>query len=327
MNQNMQMVARRSPNAMARSRNGSRRDTSVQDCFAVISKVKNDMKKLDSRLRKELVIEPNRRRHFFGRALFAIVPKKIMPYLPERAQRFAGEQYDVLMEIARLMRTNIITFQDALRMVSEHAITNTEECVVLETDLVRAQEEKWDAQQLQDYLAEQAGIPIYEEIRTLLDIEFTGLTPEQKETRKDETLQILRNTVTLKQELTRTYGSACNSLLSTFGVFLTQDYAYNQIYPHIAVLRDASQSAVDMNHSMFVGKQALETTVEMAFEAIEIALEATDVIRKNSIASADLQQLLRSGKEGLERKMQLIEGKKRKMLDMAAPDARDTEIN
>ena len=272
------------------------------------------MRKLDNTLRPELSIEPSLKRKWTARVINSLVPQKAFQYLPLSTQRFVGEQYDVLMEIARLMRSNVLNIQDSLQSIAQKAIENTEETETLKEDIERAEKEDWSAQELQDYLAEQSEIKIYEDVGILLDKEFKGLTGEQKNERQKDLLALLKNNVVMRQELDRAYGSACASLISVFHVGLAQDYAYNNIYPHIAVLRDASKSAIDMNHSMFVGKAALEKTVQVAFEALELAMDAAENIQANSIVSPNLQNLLADGKKKLDNRLQGINSKKEELM-------------
>lgn len=312
MNANLPVSQKRSIIISRRTSGGGIEN--VKKCIRNIESAKKTMKKLDNALRRELSIEPSLKRKWTAKAINAIVPKRIFEYFPLSTQKFVGEQYDVLMEIARLMRTNVINIQESLRQIAHSAIENTEETEALKSDIETAENENWSAQELQDYLAEQSGIQIYEEVRILLDQEFNGLTEEQKEARKVELIALLKNNIVMRQELNRAYGSACASLISVFHVGLAQDYAYNNVYPHIAVLRNASSAAINMNHSMFVGKTALEKTAQMAFQALEIAIDAAENIQANSIASTDFQRLLLEGKQNIDRRLRDINAKKEELL-------------
>ena len=170
-----------------------------------------------------------------------------------------------------------------------------------------AQKENWNAQTLQEYIAGKSGIQVYDVVARLLDIEFNALTPKEKEIRKDDLLDKLRSTVVIGNELMETIGKVCSAGLQVFHRGVTQYYDYVNFYRPISVIRDSAKALIDTNHSMYAAKDALVATFRTSLQAIELAVDAANMVNNYSIASGDMKGLLESGRARLDQKLKALE--------------------
>ena len=140
----------------------------------------------------------------------------------------------------------------------------------------------------------------------MLEIEFNALSQEEKEIRKIDLLDKLRSTVVIGGELMETIGKVCSAGLQVFHRGVTQYYDYVNFYRPISVIRDSAKSFIDTNHSMYAAKDALVATFIMSLQAIELAVDAANMVNNYSIASGDMKGLLSSGRARLDQKLKAL---------------------
>ena len=68
-----------------------------------------------------------------------------------------------------------------------------------------------------------------------------------------------------------------------------------------------SKALIDTNHSMYAAKDALVATFRTSLQAIELAVEAANMVNNYSIASGDMKGLLESGRARLDQKLKALE--------------------
>lgn len=290
---------------------GSLNDRALQENIAALKESSKELQGIDKLVKKALDLPSDRKRSIAAKFLNYLVPTSWYESLPHSVMKLMAEENDVLELIETLMRLNINSVQDALRELAACAITKREELNELEADLKTAQKENWSAQQLQEYIAGKAEIQIYDVVARLLDIEFNALTAEEKEIRKNDLLGKLNSTVVIGEELMETIGKVCSAGLQVFHRSVTQYYDYVSFYRPISVIRDSAKSFIDTNHSMYAAKDALVATFRTSLQAIELAVDAANMVNNYSIASSDMQGLLKSGRARLNDKLKALEASNR----------------
>ncbi|MEK7198243.1 MAG: hypothetical protein AAB648_02145 [Patescibacteria group bacterium] len=286
---------------------GSLSDRALQENIAALNSSRKELEGINKLVKKALDLPSDRKRNIMGWLLNCLVPTSWYESLPSSVMKLMAEENDVLELIETLMRSNIDSVQDALRELAACAITKREELNELEADLETAQKENWNAQTLQEYIAGKSGIQVYDVVARLLDIEFNALTPKEKEIRKDDLLDKLRSTVVIGNELMETIGKVCSAGLQVFHRGVTQYYDYVNFYRPISVIRDSAKALIDTNHSMYAAKDALVATFRTSLQAIELAVDAANMVNNYSIASGDMKGLLESGRARLDQKLKALE--------------------
>lgn len=286
---------------------GSLNDRALQENIAALSESRKELEGINKLVKKALDLPSDRKRSIMAKFLNYLVPTSWYESLPSSVMKLMAEENDVLELIETLMRSNINSVQDALRELAACAITKREELNELMADLEVAQKENWSAQRLQEYIAGKAEIQVYDVVARLLDIEFNALTSEEKEIRKKDLLDKLRSTVVIGNELMETIGKVCSAGLQVFHRSVTQYYDYVNFYRPISVIRDSARALIDTNHSMYAAKDALIATFRTSLQAIELAVDAANMVNNYSIASGDMQGLLNSGRARLDHKLKALE--------------------
>lgn len=286
---------------------GSLSDRALQENIAALKGSRKELEGINKLVKTALDLPSDRKRTIVAKLLNYLVPTSWYESLPPSVMKLIAEENDVLELIETLMRSNVNGVQDALRELAACAITKREELNALETDLESAQRENWDAQQLQEYIADKAEIQVYDVVARLLDIEFNALTQEEKDIRKNDLLDNLRSTVVIGGELMETIGKVCSAGLQIFHRGVVQYYNYVNFYRSISVIRDSAKSFIETNHSMYAAKDALVATFRTSLQAIELAVDAASMVNNYSIASGDMKGLLESGRARLDQKLKALE--------------------
>ncbi len=264
----------------------------IRECHAEFERINHELKNI-------LTLPTNRLKRLIKSTLGAILPKRAQKLLPQAVKLAIIEDYDALEVIESLQKTNINNTQEALRELAACAIQTRDELDNLGVVVETAKTENWDAQELQAYMAERAGIEIYGEINQLLDKEFSALTEEDKEKRKEELLTQIQNNVVMGQALMETMGKVCGAALQIFHRAVSQYVDYVHVYRPVAVIRDAAKAMIETNHSNFMAKEAIAVTFTNSLEAIKLSLDTAEMVEKYSITAPDMQSLLASGRREL----------------------------
>ncbi|MBI2063041.1 MAG: hypothetical protein HYT61_02240 [Candidatus Yanofskybacteria bacterium] len=288
-------------------------DRSLKENMKALNASKEELANNNKLVKKALDLPTDRTRSLMAQVLHFIIPRKFYDSLPDGMVKFIAEEYDVLELIERLMRTNVNNTQDALRNIAACAQAKAEDLDNLAADIATAQKENWDAQQLQHYMAERAGVPIYEEVARLLDKEFSILDPEEREKRKIQLLEQLLSNIIIGEELIHTLSKVCSAGLEIFHRGVGQYFDYVNIYRPVAVIRDSAQTMVDMNQSMYASKDAVVATFQASLNAIETAVDAATLVNNYRIASSDLKKLLQTGQSRIMGKLKTLQATTEKL--------------
>lgn len=277
-----------------------------------IKALTNNKKKLENlnrQISKALNIKVSTSRKIMTRTLNTIIPKRIYGNSPT-IMKFIAEEEDVLELLETLMRNNINGTQVSLKeliLVAEDKLQQLDE---LKQDITKAQEEGWDAQELQNYMMRKSNIEIFDEISRLLSSEFKVLPEESKEERKVVLLDQLRANADVGQELLDLLEKVVMAGLHIFHSAAGQYYAYVNFYRSISVIKKSAEMLTDTNKAMYASREALERTIRESLFAIESSLEAAGLISEYSVVAPEMKTLLRGAKERLVLKMEGIQGGK-----------------
>lgn len=305
---------------------GSLNDRALQEIIAAINESRKEFEGINKRVKKALDLPSDRKRDIVAKFLNYLVPTSWYESLPSSVMKLMAEDNDVLELIETLMRSNTNNVQNALRELAACAILKREELNELGADLETAREENWSAQRLQEYIAGKAEIQVYDVVARLLDIEFNVLTQEEKEIRKNDLLKKLSSTVVIGEELMDTIGKVCSAGLQIFLYSVIQYYNYVNFYRPISVIRDSARALIETNHSMYAAKDALVATFKTSLQAIELAVDAANMVNNYSIASSDMQGLLKSGRACLDQKLKALEASSGGAKPVGALKARIIEV-
>lgn len=256
-----------------------------------------ELEGLNDNLRQALDLPNDRAKGLMARAFHFIIPKSFYPSLPNGLVRFIAEESDALEFIASLQRRNINNIQEADRSLAIASIAKKEEIEQLRADIKRAREENWDARQLQQFVAERAEIPIYEEIGMLFDNEFDVLGDEERELRKQQLLDQLEANTVIAEELVKVMRATCSAGLSILHRAVGHYFDYVTVYRPVAEIRDAAKTLTDTNKGMYVAKDAIITTFQASVDAIRKSVKAAQLVNSYSLVSGDMVKMLDEAQE------------------------------
>lgn len=296
-------------------------DRALQDNIKALETSRDELSEINDFLKSALNLPSDRKRSWLAKGLHFVIPQKFYAHLPNAVAKLVAEEFDVLELIEGLMRKNINNVQDALTNLAVCSIQKKEDIDELALDIQKAQEEKWDALQLHQYMMERANIQIRQEIVQLLDSEFNFLSPEEREVRKEELIKQLESNIVIGRSLVATTAKVCSAGLGILHRAAGQYFDYANVYRPIAVIRDSAQTLTDTNRAMYASKDAVVATFETSLKAIETAVEAARMVNNYAIASADMKNILEAGHKRLDNKLRLLETERRKIAtELQAPN-------
>lgn len=283
--------------ASRRSEMKSVGDRTLRESIKGLQESSVELEGLNDNLRQALDLPNDRAKGLIARALHFVIPKSFYPSLPDGLVRFMAEEYDVLELIGSLQRRNVNNTQEALRDLAVASITKKEEIEQLRDDIKRAKEENWDARQLQQFVAERAQVPIYEEIGMLFDNEFDVLGDEERELRKQQLLDQLEANTVIAGELVRVMRATCSAGLSILHRAVGHYFDYVTVYRPVAEIRDAAKTLTETNKGMYVAKDAIITTFQASVDAIRKSVKAAQLVNNYSLVSGDMGKMLDEAQE------------------------------
>lgn len=298
----------------------SRNDRALKENIKSLQESGEELEDISAHLRKILDLPSSKTRGFIAGTVQALVPKSFYGFIPEMVTKFVAEETDVLEQMEASLRGNVDSIQISLHSLTTEAKSKHERIEELKADLARAKEEGWDARQLQEYIAEKAGIELYEEIAEMLDREFGFLPEDEREKRKEELLVQLENNAAIGGQLMNTMGRVCIAGLQVFNKGVGQYYDFMNVYKPLAVIRDAAKDLVKMDESMFKARDALVETLYMSLKAVEASVDAAKLVGSYSIASADMHELLKQCGQHLGQKLKELEASSTKLIAAVPAD-------
>lgn len=303
-------LVRHQRNSLTASRMSHQFDSSVdremQEVLRNIAVDKQRFMALDAWIRQIMNLPRSRSRSLVARTINLLVPKKLFYQMPDFVTSLVSEEFDALEAGEQHGRSIINNMQDNIRTVI--AVTNKrgEDFEILLADIEKAKKENWNARQIHEYIFRSAGIEVRDNISELLDDRFNILTPEEKETKRKMLLEILEKNALMDKssvELGVRTCLACVEVLEGLGV---QFFGFVRHQKSAAAMRDAAITLIESGTVMVGSEQAIRATYQTSLEAIDHALEVTRACRRRSIVSADMQKLLETGRQDIDKKIKEI---------------------
>lgn len=288
-------------------RGGLSNDKKLEEILSALEKSKKTLNGLNKELAGSLGIKTGFCHKIVAKTIGGLLPKSLQNKLPMPVAKYMAEEQDILELLERLMRENINFNQDALRSLAEVAIAKHEHLEKLAKDLKIARKEKWDAKKLQEYIADNIGIEIYDEVANLLSKEFALISPEARENRKASIMLQLEENLQVGEKLMALIERVALAGLEVFHATTTYYYGYVNFYRPISVIEKSAKIMTENNSTVFASKEALKRIILESLEAISVALDASRLAGNYNVTSADMVALLDEGRMKMEKKLAEIE--------------------
>lgn len=294
----------------------SQRDEKLRESLARMQQNKKDFEDMNDFLRESLDIKSETGRGFFSKILAIITPSFLLKRMSPALMQFIAESADPLAAIANLNRTVINNQQSALKNISEVSADYYDQVEKLKVTVGEAESDNWDAQKLQDYIAEKAEIALDPEIQRLLENEYGLLTPEDKEAIQQSLIRLLKDNVVTGEKLITTLRRAISIGLTELQLAMAQYYSYMHFYLPASTLRDGTEAMTDTSNAMYISRDALIFTIRRSIEALCQTAELAGQIPKYAIAGPEMVKELEAGTAKLEKSLSdLNDSRKRYALE------------
>ncbi len=282
-----------------------RRDNEMGEVIERLAGRKKELERIDKQVRETLDLNPPNPFVRLARGICRAVPKSLSSKLPDSLAKYCADQRDVLEHLETAFRGNITNIQEDLKLLAACARAKNDEMLQLDKDLLEAEDKAWDAKQLQEYMAKRAGQTPDKEVAALLDKEFTMLSDEQKEIRKQYLLKQLRSQIALGRELISTMGRVCSGSLAIYHTAMAGYVAYVNAMRPMQRIRDVAHVLVETNTTVCVAPDALRQIFKTSIESLGTALETAKKIEQLSVTagSCDLTALMESGRAKLDQQL------------------------
>ncbi len=289
-------------------------DADLRSAVKKLQESGTNLQGINDDIKEALNLDGGNGRGILAKALAKVTPKSWMPALPARVSRYIMEETDVMNMMESQMEGNLNNTQEALRTIAQVTIKKKEELQQLEEDIKRAEKENWSAQELQNYMAEKAGIEIFDEVVQLLDEEFEALTEEEREEQKQDILNNLKGNIVIGNALLETLRRSAIAGLTVFRQGMKQYHDFTQAQREMSALRDTARELTKTSQAMFAARGVLSEVFIASLEAINHSVKAAQLVDKYSITSGAMLQLLDQGRKTLDK--ELLEFKQKRKDNM-----------
>ncbi|OGZ97697.1 MAG: hypothetical protein A3I44_02290 [Candidatus Sungbacteria bacterium RIFCSPLOWO2_02_FULL_51_17] len=316
----MRALVKRGSSAFMRQRSDEgdimfHRDGTLQKTLAAQMRYQQEFIELNDQLEEQLDIHPDRRRGFMARILSSILPERVQAWLPESTLRILRERSDIIELLEEKQRMNLNNQGKAIENIANVAVEGRQLLVELEVDIRQAEDERWDARRLHDYLCEMAqqianplgtaglGIEVPEILSEILDHEFAMFSPEEMEEERQALLKLLRETIELQRGYMKMLGTQVAANSQAYRAALTQYFSYTTVGRPTQALRESARIMTETNKAMYVAREAIIATVRRSIEATCIMLEAIQRVPDYAIASPEMQAFIAEQNTKLQNKL------------------------
>lgn len=238
------------------------------------------------------VIDPSKKtqvKYKLARLFKMVVPQSLQFLMPEGWTQLLVENIDPLQKLDSLFRLNINTTQNSAAEMIADIKTEKAKLEKLRQDIETAEKESWDAQRLQEYVASRNNIAIQREISEVFKEEFGLLTPEDRESHRQEIISSLRADVVNSEGLKRLQREGISACVKAVNCANLAYHSFANIVRPTMVFRDAAQNMAGLNASMVIARDAVLLTIESSAEVFEEVLNSFEEAEKNRVASVETQ--------------------------------------
>ncbi len=322
-------------NVLFKENKGYKSDRDLKQNLETLKKCRKDFKNLSEWLIKtlDLPVNGNKRRliKFFSK----IIPKRGLEVLPESVALWIAEETNAADMAHGMLRENINNVQEVVQNLAVSAIHEEEKLKNFAEDIKKAEEESWDIRELQQYLCEQTNLPVPQGVEDLLDGHYDILSLEQKEEKRSELLNRLKNNAVGRKRLIEAHGKVCALGLEVWHAGVCQYFDYVTIMQPLKVISEAAQGMADMNAVAYAAKEIVKKYLELSSETLANVAEATSKIHEYAVSAPDTMELMENVTKKLgghirkiedaQKKITALDIKKAKVLDITAHEIEESE--
>lgn len=303
-----------------------RLNQNIERHMQAVKQSRLEIKALNNTICKLLDAELGWGHTIFGRIFGMLIPKRFYGIMPSAILSWVAEEADVLEQVEGMKRESINRSQEVVANIAQCAFEESEDLKEFIADLDRAIEEKWDARQLQEYIASQSQISIRPIIAQLLDEKFNILTDQQREEKRLEFIKELKDTALNRQETIRALGLACDVCLTQLNAEIREYYSYTRVYRPVAMIRNSVGGMLETDKSLYIARQALMETMKSSVRGLETVIAGVAAVSEYRIASAEFHRLLDESNRRISAGLAELDKKEIASRDTALLDVVDVPI-
>lgn len=312
----------------AQKNRSSVKDRALQDAIKNAEQSIQEFAELSDFVKTIGNLPKNRVRSFLARKLSQLIPYRLQNNLPSFMSKMISEELNELEAYETQYRMRLNNVQQATKKLTEETRKKGEEIEQMKQDIETAKTDGWNSRQFHEYMLDNIGFEVDEEIAELLDDKFNVLTEQEKEDRRQRMLKQLEGNVSEGRKVVVIGVRSCYVCLESFESGASELFNFVNVYKPISAMRDASRALVETSNIMYAGRDAIAETINVTVRGFENALDAVRKCRDHSIVSADMEKLLETGNKRIDDKLRLLANEDKKRLTYLIPSsAKQLESN
>lgn len=296
----------------------SKKDTKLQSAIATLEEFGSSFEDTKEEIKSLMGMGTGGRRATLARIVYWITPSFLRGVLPEPIQKLMLEYEEPLEAMERYLRERVDNTQTAVMAVADSTFEEKKNWEEFKKDLDTAIAENWDAQRLQNYMAEKAGIEVYDQVANLLAEEFSVLSEEEREERKHWLLEQIKGNIRNKEGVVKLLGGTSTAGLRIFHYGLEQYYSFTNIYKPAIEIRKAAQGITELNASMFAAMDTLCLTFDQSVQAMLLSLQTLKLYQEYNIASPKMARFIEEEYVRIEKELEELKAHERARMAEAA---------
>lgn len=304
------------------------RDRELQQKFQALKDCRKDFDELSGWLMKQLDMPVNKKKQFLADIVQKYLPTAVYDWAPMGLTKWIAAETNAAEMEERLLRENVNNVQRVLNNLIASAREESQILADFAEDIKKANEEKWTARELHEYLTKAADLEVSDEITNLLDEKFDILSSEMKEKRRLEILSQLEHNAMGRKKLIEAEAEGCYLGLEVWHMGVSAYFDYMTIIRPLNVIYKSAEGMMDMNKAAYTAKEVVIKKLSLAKDAFKHITEITARAHEYAVSGKDTLALFDQTTEELrkhigrletiQREITTIEPRESKLIESAA---------
>jgi len=290
-----------------------KKDKEVQKNILALKKCGRAIDNLSDVLYKNLDLPQSRIKRNVAKILNALIPAD---WMPTTVSDFIAKETHISFFMETHLRENVNNVQSTLKNLIVSAREEEEKLKDLEADIGQMETEKWNAEKIQDYVADVANISLESEINELFDNQSGLLPPKELEKKRILLIERLKANVGGRRNLIEAHGKICSLGLEVLQSGIFQYFDYMSVIRPLRVIETAAKDLVNMDKALFTAKDVVAQMTKLSVISLGIVADATAKVHTYAISSPDTANLFTEVNKVLQEKLKMLDDTREKMLQL-----------
>lgn len=212
---------------------------------------------------------------------------------------------DPLNAIEEEYRAHLDCIEGTIIDLREVIQQSDDKIVGLEGTLEQVEKEQWDINQIRQFIQEDSGVNVNEEVRTFFEyLTNEKLTEEEKTKQRTDLVTMLSNKLAVLKAEQPYLGEIAKAGRAIYDNALVQYNGFIGIKSQLEIMRDSALGYANTEDLTLFSKEFVAKFIEKTTETFETAIDAMSIAQRNLIASQETVDAINAARERLKARLE-----------------------